>query len=65
MPLAFAHELIRMASDPLEMMRGCHVCEFCEPPEDIIATEPRDLAVWEMFRCGNGEIHVRGESGVV
>jgi hypothetical protein len=64
-PLAFADELRRMASEPVEITRGCHVCEFCEPPGDIIAAEPRYLEVWEMFRCGNGEIHVRGESSVV
>jgi hypothetical protein len=64
-PKAFAHALRLMASDPVEVTRGCHVCEFCEPPEDIIAAEPRYLEVWEMFRCGNGEIHVPGQSGVV
>jgi len=64
-PLAFAHELQRLSREPVELTRGCHTCEFCRPPEDIIAAEPRYREVWEMFRCGNGELHVRGETGLV
>jgi hypothetical protein len=64
-PMAFAHELRLIASDPVEMTRGCHVCEFCDPPEEIIAADPRYREVWEMFRCGNGELHVRDETGTV
>ena len=64
-PLAFADELQRMSQEPVHLTRGSHLCEFCEPPEDIIAAEPRYREVWEWFRCGNGELHVRGETGIV
>lgn len=62
-PLAFAHELQRLAAAPVELSRGCHVCAFCHPPRDIIALDPHYEEVWEMFRCGNGEIHITGEAG--
>jgi hypothetical protein len=64
-PLAFAHELTILARDPVNLSRGCHVCEFCKPPLDVIALCPKYHDVWEMFRSGNGEIHVRGASGAV
>jgi hypothetical protein len=64
-PLAFAHELGILAQRPSNLTRGHHVCEFCEPPLDLIAAFPTYGGVWEMFRSGNGEIHVRGSSGAV
>jgi hypothetical protein len=64
-PLAFAHELRMLVRNPVELTRGRHVCEFCEPPLDLISAFPTYEDVWEMFRCGNGEIQVRGSSGVV
>jgi hypothetical protein len=64
-PLAFAHELGILAQRPVNLTRGHHVCEFCEPPLDLIAAFPTYEEVWEMFRSGNGEIHVRGPSGTV
>jgi hypothetical protein len=64
-PKAFADELRRMAEVPVHLTRGCHVCDFCVPPADIIAVEPRYEDVWEMFRCGNGEVHVRSETNIV
>jgi hypothetical protein len=64
-PLAFAHELERIAREPVQLTRGRHLCEFCRPPDDIIDAEPRYREVWEMFRSGNGELHVRSETGVV
>jgi hypothetical protein len=27
-PLAFAYELRRMAQEPVELTRGCHLCDF-------------------------------------
>lgn len=65
-PKAFAHELMRMAEKEVQYLtRGCHVCEFCQPPIDVIQIEPKYEDVWEMFRCGNGEIHVGGNDGIV
>jgi hypothetical protein len=64
-PLAFAHELRLLAEHPVNLTRGHHVCEFCEPPGDLIAAFPPYKEVWEMFRSGNGEIHVRASSGTV
>jgi hypothetical protein len=64
-PMAFAHELKLLAEHPIELTRGCHVCEFCEQPHDLIKEFPEYEAVWEMFRCGNGEIHVANRSGAI
>jgi hypothetical protein len=64
-PPAFAHELCLLAQHPVNTARGAHVCEFCEPPRDLIAVCSNYEQVWEMFRSGNGEIHVRSSSGTV
>jgi hypothetical protein len=67
-PMAFAHELELLTELPVELTRGCHVCEFCERSEELIKLIkefPQYEAVWEMFRCGNGEIHVADGSGAI
>lgn len=62
---AFAHELQRLSRCDVEnLTRGAHVCEFCEPPAEIIGSCPEYMEVWKMFRSGNGEIHIRSGSGV-
>jgi hypothetical protein len=63
-PYAFAHELRRLCENPVEIMRGFHVCEFCLPPLDIFAADPEYEDVWQMFRAGNGEVHVTGADGL-
>ena len=49
----------------INITRGCHVCEFCARPDDLIAIDQHYEDVWEMFRCGNGEIHVKSVAGVI
>jgi hypothetical protein len=63
-PLAFAHELALLTrSEPSNLTRGFHVCEFCRAPTDILEKTPEYEEVWEMFRSGNGEVHIQGENG--
>jgi hypothetical protein len=65
-PLAFAHELRLLAQGKVEnLTRGAHVCEFCQAPADVIQADPRYEEVWEMFRSGNGELHVQSEFSIV
>ena len=64
-PYAFADELRLLAQKPVNLMRGFHVCDLCEPPRDLIASFPEYRHVWGMFRNGNGEIHVQSPSGAV
>lgn len=57
-PLAFVHELRLLAQHTENPTRQWHVCEFCERPIDIIASNPAYETVWESFRSGHAEIHV-------
>jgi len=63
-PVLFAHELRRLAANPVELTRGHHVCEFCTPPADILAMDPDYRWVWEMYRSGNGEVHITSDAGI-
>ncbi|MGH9517360.1 MAG: 5'-methylthioadenosine/S-adenosylhomocysteine nucleosidase [Terriglobales bacterium] len=50
--------LVRLKANPVNLMRGFHMCPFCEydGPKDS-STDPT--------RRGNGEIRVPGENGIV
>jgi hypothetical protein len=64
--LAFAHEMMLLGEGKVEnVTRGVHVCEFCQAPVDLIQADPHYQDVWELFRSGNGELHVKGNAGVV
>ena len=64
--LAFAHELTVLAQGKVEKLtRGVHVCDLCQAPADVIEADARYEEVWEMFRRGNGELHVKSEFGIV
>lgn len=52
-------ELVRLASDPVNVMRGLHDCEFCDMESPV-----RVLSGYSTRRfasLGTGEIRVRGE----
>jgi hypothetical protein len=54
--------LVELATQPTNMMRGYHGCQFCraEPPVEMASTvDPEQMAY-----LGSGEIHVAGASGV-
>jgi hypothetical protein len=62
-----------LASNPVELYRGKHICELCaEPPDLVKTTLPNSVALdpncswarWVGLRSSNGEIRVSGE-GVV
>jgi hypothetical protein len=49
----------KMASAPVELYRGFHICELCTPPTKV--RQATDDAVWWRWaksRAGNGEIRV-------
>jgi hypothetical protein len=59
-----------LASNPVELYRGKHICELCvEPPDLIKTTQPNGVALdpncswvrWVNQRSSNGEIRVSGE----
>lgn len=54
--------LISLAADQKNIMRGVHYCDFCgeESPLRLPAPNTRGFV-----SLGMGEIHVRGQSGVV
>lgn len=56
----FFRTLRRLVESPINLYRGTHVCEFCQPPHDIIALDWRYEFVWAQPREGNGEIRVAG-----
>jgi hypothetical protein len=49
---------------PQNLCRGFHVCEFCEPPLDILRQDKEYFWIWASARQGNGEIHLPGLDGV-
>jgi len=57
-----------LASRPVEIYRGRHLCEFCKPPEDLILPDRKMInpawAKWVEQRSSNGEIRVAGEQVV-
>ena len=61
----FIAALKQLAMTPTNLYRGVHDCEFCPPR----ITKPiKDRVVQEIVRdcpIGNGEIHVKGDSGVL
>jgi hypothetical protein len=62
-PYLFASELRRLSQSPVNLYRGVHLCEFCTPPEDLVALGEQCRNVWEMARSGNGEVRVQSSSG--
>ena len=60
----FFRAVWRMSEAPTNLYRGTHVCEFCEPPRDIIKQDRMYYFVWALTREGNGEILVPGEDGI-
>jgi hypothetical protein len=62
-----------LASNPVELYRGKHICELCAEPPDLVKTMLPDRVVldpncswarWVSQRSSNGEIRVSGE-GIV
>jgi hypothetical protein len=56
-------ELLRLAADPVNVMRGFHDCELCND-ESPIRIAPVQ-GVHGRISLGTGEIHVVGDGGVV
>src|SRR5258708_24516504 len=52
-------ELVRLASDPVNVMRGLHDCEFCDMESPVRV--PSDYSVKGFASLGTGEIRVKGE----
>jgi hypothetical protein len=59
-----------LASTPVELYRGKHICELCvEPPDLVKTTQPNRVVLdpncswarWVNQRSSNGEIRVSGE----
>jgi hypothetical protein len=55
--------LVRMAENPIDLMRGSHSRELCseDSPSRIMA--PGTSHGW--VSLGNGEIHIQGSGGVI
>jgi hypothetical protein len=62
-----------LASNPVELYRGKHICELCAEPPDLVKTRLPDRVVldpncswarWISQRSSNGEIRVSAE-GIV
>ncbi len=62
-----------LASKPLQLYRGMHICELCAEPPDLVKTTLPNRVVldpncswarWVHQRSGNGEIRVSG-GGIV
>ena len=63
-PFTFAIRLRKLAESPVRMMRGLHYCDLCVPPRDIIRVDASYRDVWELNRCGSGEVRVRDSKGI-
>lgn len=64
-PYQFASELHRLTQSPVNLCRGHHVCELCQPPADVLTADKEYYWVWAMGRSGNGEVHVLSASGII
>jgi hypothetical protein len=53
-------ELVRLASDPVNVMRGLHDCEFCDIESPVRV--PSNYSTKRFASLGTGEIRVRDES---
>ena len=53
--------LRQLASSPVELYRGLHVCELCTPPEGISITDHEPYWAWAQSRASNGEIRAEHE----
>ena len=62
-PLEFASELRRLSEAPVNVTRGFHRCQLCNPPTEAIAALPACMSVWWMDRVGGAEVHVKGADG--
>ncbi|MFI6514792.1 hypothetical protein ACIBF1_04435 [Spirillospora sp. NPDC050679] len=60
---AAGHVLIRLATEPVNVFRGFHYCEFCDTESPIRIRVPELPGT--VASLGTGEIHVPGENGVV
>lgn len=54
-------ELLRLASDPVNVMRGLHDCEFCDTESPVRI--PSNYSMKKFASLGTGEIRVSGEDG--
>jgi hypothetical protein len=52
-------ELVRLASNPINVMRGLHDCEFCGVESPIRV--PSDYSARGFASLGTGEIRVKGQ----
>lgn len=55
-------QLVRLAREPENLMRGFHYCEFCDAESPLIATTPDEPE--KPAYLGSGEIHVDAGSVV-
>jgi hypothetical protein len=53
-------ELVRLASEPVNVMRGLHDCEFCDTESPVRV--PSDYSTKRFASLGTGEIRVRDEN---
>jgi hypothetical protein len=61
---SFVRTILKLCESPTNLCRGTHICEFCQPPRDILKLDEDYYWVWALAREGNGEIHVPAEDGV-
>ena len=54
-------ELVRLASEPANVMRGLHDCEFCDTESPVRV--PSNYSIKRFASLGTGEIRVRDENG--
>lgn len=52
-------ELVRLASEPVNVMRGLHDCEFCDVESPVRL--PSDYSAKGFVSLGTGEIRVKGQ----
>jgi hypothetical protein len=55
--------LVKMAENPMNLMRGSHSCDFCSEDSPLRFTAPGTS--FGKVSLGNGEIHVQGSGGVI
>jgi hypothetical protein len=61
---AFVNELQRLSKNVVNVTRGFHECQFCTSPSDPVGSLPARPEVLSRDRCGNGELHIVGETRV-
>ena len=61
---SFRNALSELASNPVNLHRGIHLCEFCPKPKTYVAPNGMRILDPEPGTSGNGEIRVTGPTGV-